>query len=76
MSAVLPLGRRATPPTAAQLAVALKRTTFLLNSCRLVIADPVARGTAAEAVEEARALLNRFEGKPEAHARSSPAARR
>ncbi len=63
MNSVANLGRRPLPPSAAQLAAALKRTTFLLNSTRLIIADPVARGIAAEAVEQSQALLRRFEGK-------------
>lgn len=41
----------------AELIERLRRTTFLLNSARLVIADPVARAIAAEAVAEARATL-------------------
>ena len=55
--------RRAHPPSAAQLAAALKRSTFLLSSARLAITDPVARRIATEAVEEAQGLLRRFEGR-------------
>jgi hypothetical protein len=62
-TAIPHLGRRPSPPSAAQLAASLKRTTFLLSSTRLVISDPVARRTATEAVEQAQALLKRFEGK-------------
>lgn len=62
MSTIPHLGRRPAPPSAAQLAAALKRSTFLLSSCRLVITDPVARRTATEAVEQHQALLRRFEG--------------
>ena len=42
-TAIPHLGRRPSPPSAAQLAASLKRTTFLLSSTRLVISDPVAR---------------------------------
>lgn len=39
----------------------LKRTTFLLSSARLIVADDDARFTATEAVNEANALIKRVE---------------
>lgn len=48
------------PATAAltdELVERLRRTTFLLNSARLVIVDEQACATAAQAVEEALATL-------------------
>lgn len=47
----------APPALTAELAERLRRTSFLLNSARLVITDPVARRIAAEAVAEARTTL-------------------
>lgn len=44
-------------PLTTELAERLRRTAFLLNSTLLVISDPVARRTVAEAVAEARATL-------------------
>lgn len=41
----------------AELIERLRRTTFLLDSARLVIADEVARRIASDAVGEARATL-------------------
>lgn len=41
----------------AELADRLRRTTFLLNSARLVMTDEVARGIAAEAVGQSLSTL-------------------
>ncbi|MBE7420660.1 MAG: hypothetical protein HS128_23435 [Ideonella sp.] len=46
----------------AMLLAMLKRTTFLLSSARLIVADDDARFTATEAVNEANALIRRCEG--------------
>lgn len=51
-----PQPTREADPTA-RLTASLKRCAFLLNSARLVIADPVASDTAAQAVAEAQAAL-------------------
>jgi hypothetical protein len=44
-------------PMAAALLAQLEHVTYLLNSCRLIINDPIARQIAAKAVEEAQAVV-------------------
>jgi hypothetical protein len=44
-------------PLHPRLIASLRRCAFLLNSAHLVITDPIARDTAAQAVAEARGLI-------------------